>query len=1287
MRIPGTDKGVRGRAGALAILLTAVTVSAALAANPAGQPPSQRPQAAGLPSFFVPGGGSQDAPGYVLRNGELTAALYQREVDLASNGNSVRITFPGARFGSAPAGVNRLPGEANVLTGSDPSGWRTGLPVYGAVTYREIYPGIDMTFLVDGRRVKREFVVAPGADAAVIRMRFEGARRVQVGPDGGLVIETRTGLLREDAPVIFQVAGGTRRQVAGRFLPCDGTCVSFELGTYDRTLPLVIDPTLSFSTFLAGNGTDSATAVAVDGAGSTYVAGWTDSINFPNASGAQAANRGGVDAFVVKLNGTGNQLVFATYLGGSGEDRAFGMRLDSGGGIWLAGKTTSGNFPLAGSSSSYSGATDAFVARLNAQGNSLVFSRYLGGSRRDMANAIAVDSSGNGWVAGETASADFPVSSAFQATPGGGSDAFLAKISAAGAVLSSTYFGGAADDVALAIALDGQKPVVAGWTWSPDFPLQNALQPTPGGGQDAFVAKFNSTASDLVYSTYLGGSQGMTGFPEWATGVTVDSAGAAYVAGATPSPDFPTRSAYQPSYGGGNYDGFLTIINSAGSSIVASTYLGGNGNDSINAVALDGSGDILLAGTTASTNFPVASPSQAVKKALQDAFVTEFAPGGTTIRFSTFLGGSGADGANAVAAVPGGGFAVAGQTGSYDLPVTSAYQTTNYGTLAAFVTKFGDGVLPSVISVSPSSGAGSMQAFTLQYAHVNGASRLIDLYFLAQTGLVFPGACQVRYSVSSNGLYVRDDAGTSWLGPIAPGASSTLENSKCRIYAAYSMVTLAGTSASLQLFVEFKTAFAGARDVYLRAVDVDGADSDWQQKGSWTVASAATPAVLSVAPVDGSSGAGTQIFLFEYAHPNGSTSLAQAYGLIGSSTSYANACMFRYSGSLNAFLLMNDAGTAWGGAAIPNSATILENSQCILRANYSTIIRSGPFLKMQVSLQFKNAFVGLRNMYGDATDNAAIDSGWKQLGTWNVVQSNLPEVVSVTPSSGSSGSSGQTFAFEFHDADGYASFTQLYGMIHSSTNDAGGCQVRYSRSMNGLLLMNDAGTSWSGTVVPGSGSTIENSQCRIVGSSSYVYASGPVLQVGVTLQFKEPFAGSKNIYMRAMAAGELDTGWAQKGTWNVVASGSQSWGGSEPVSEASQPQPQTLLFDYHHPAGFENMAYLFGLLWDGTQAAGACHFVLNRLHNSLYLLNDANTAWLGPVAMGADATLENSQCRVIAARSAAGGSGSDFQMLVTLEFKPLFAGDKYVESRMVDVNGVDSGYSFLGTQTIVATAP
>ena len=954
----------------------------------------------------------------------------------------------------------------------------------------------------------------------------------------------------------------------------------------------------------------------------------------------------------------------------------------------MAGKTSSYNFPTAGVASSNSGGYDAFLARLNSQGTALVFSRYLGGSGSDMANAIALDATGNCWLAGETKSANFPMVAGFQTQLGGGSDAFLTKLSPAGAVLSSTYLGGVADDAALALALDAQqRPVAVGSTWSPDFPLRNPLQATPGGAQDAFVTKLAADGGSLEFSTYLGGSQGTTGFPEWATSVGVGNSGDIYVGGVTSSSDFPRQTPYQPAFAGGSYDGFFTILNGTGSAIQYSTYLGGAGNDSVNGIAVDGFGNVLLAGVTSSTNFPVSSAYQQTKKALQDAFVAKFAADGSTLWFSTFFGGSAADGANAIAAAPDGGFVIAGQTGSYDLPLSNPYQSTNYGTLAAFVARFSDSTLPAVVSLAPSAGDGSIQVFTAQYAHTGGASKLAHLYLMAQAGLVFPGACQIRYNVSLNGLYLRDDADVAWLGPIAPGSGSTLENTQCRLYGSGSSSSLSGSYATLRLAVEFKTAFAGTRDLYLRALDVDNGDSGWKEKGIWNVPSEASPAAMSASPLDGSSGGQVQSFTFQYAHPSGAAWLGHLYGMIHSAAINAGGCQFRYNASLDGLFLMNDQGTAWLGAIAPGSSATLENAQCRIVAASSAVTLNGVFLTVRVGVQFKNAFAGGRFVYGRAIDKGALDTGWEQFGGWTVVQTNEPTPVSVSPSSGASGASSQTFTFEYSHGAGYASFTHLYGMFHTSTGSANGCQLRYNRTINGLFLLNDAGTAWLGAIAPGSGSTLENSQCRLIGSSSSVYASGTVLRVAATVQFKTAFAGTKNIYMRAADSFGVDSGWVQKGTWDVTSSESQIWGGVTPSSGSSGLGPQTYLFEYVDPAGFANMGHLFGMLWNGTSMTNACQFRLNQPLNGLFLMNDANTVWLGPVAPGTGAVVENSQCRVIASQSAAVGSGANFLLLVTVEFKPSFVGGKFIESRMMDVNRVDTGWLRMGSWTILAVMP
>ncbi|MEE8177820.1 MAG: SBBP repeat-containing protein, partial [Acidobacteriota bacterium] len=375
------------------------------------------------------------------------------------------------------------------------------------------------------------------------------------------------------------------------------------------------------STFLGGIGDDQGRAIAVDSSGNAYVTGQSDSIDFPTANPFQGAYGGGTaDVFVTKLNAAGNGLVFSTYLGGSTRDRAFDIALDSGGNAYVTGLTNSADYPTANSIfPALSGGFDAFVSKLNASGDALVYSTYLGGSDLDHAWGITVDSSGNAYVAGDTHSANFPTANSFQPAFGGGTeDAFVTKLNASGsALVYSTHFGGSGDEVANTIAVDSSgNAYITGETSSIDLPTVNPFQAAPRGMLDIFVTKLDATGGSLVYSTYLGGN-----FVEISFGIAVDSEGNAYVAGVTDSPNFPTANPLQPHLG--SADAFVTKLNAAGNELVYSTHLGGVGFDQGLGIAVDSSGNAYVAGDTDSVNFPTASPFQPALGGLVNALIAK----------------------------------------------------------------------------------------------------------------------------------------------------------------------------------------------------------------------------------------------------------------------------------------------------------------------------------------------------------------------------------------------------------------------------------------------------------------------------------------------------------------------------------------------------------------------------------------------------------------------------------------------------------------------------------------
>jgi len=538
----------------------------------------------------------------------------------------LRMQLAGANAHPAVVGLDKQEGIVNYFIGNDPAQWHPNIPTYARVQYNEVYPGVDMIYYGDGRQMEYDFVVQPNADANRVSLKFVGADDLQVDANGDLVITTAAGEVRQPKPSVYQDAAGVRQEIPGSYLIKENGEVGFSLGAHDASKPLVIDPVLAYSTYLGGSGVDEGHGIAVDSAGNAYVTGQTASTNFPTANAVQG-----------------------TYGGGT---------------------------------------RDAFVTKLNANGSALLYSTYLGGSGEDLGSVIAVDSAGNAYVAGTTASTNFPTANALQGTnAGGNTDSFVTKLNANGsALVYSTYLGGNGEDLGYGIAVDSAgNAYVTGVTDSTNFPTANAVQGTYGGGDDAFVTKLNANGSAKLYSTYLGGSNFEGGFD-----IAVDSAGNAYITGETSSTNFPTASALQGTKAGDD-DAYVTKLNANGSALLYSTYLGGSTFEGGNGIAVDSAGNAYVSGFTSSTNFPTANAVQGTKAGdadAADAFVTKLNANGSALLYSTYLGGSDFEATNGIAVDSAGNAYVTGVIKSTDFPTVNAVQGTHGGaTRDAFVTK------------------------------------------------------------------------------------------------------------------------------------------------------------------------------------------------------------------------------------------------------------------------------------------------------------------------------------------------------------------------------------------------------------------------------------------------------------------------------------------------------------------------------------------------------------------------------------------------------------------------
>jgi hypothetical protein len=620
-------------------------------------------------AFFTPGGMvlSLPNPGGSPTN---EGGKPDRSADPTSPSTIVRIRFEDARSAPVIEGLGRLPGIVNYFVGDDPTRWHAHLPTYEAVVYRELYAGIDLRYDGKSGGLKGTYLVEPGADPGAIQLAYGGVDRVAVDEQGDLVLFAPYGEIRQEAPRIYQEKEGVLEPVAGGYALQGSNLVGFEIGDYDSTRPLLIDPNLVYSTYLGGSNSDSGSSIAVDSAYNVYVTGGTASTDFPTENPAQGALAGAGDVFVTKLNRHGTEILYSTFLGGNESDQSNEVVVDKAGNAYVVGTTESSNFPKMGAfDSSFVGPDEAFVVKLAPRGSQLVYATFLGGSDSDKGQGIAVDDEGYAYVTGNTQSEDFPTMNPYQgalANELGYAEAFVAKFNVNGsALVYSTYLGGDRGANGYDVAVDDLgKAYVTGDTRSTDFPTTGAYEETLSGGTDAFLSKLSSAGTDLDCSTYLGGGNNDSGLT-----IGLGGANQAYVGGRTSSSDFPIYRAAQPNRAG-TWDGFVTQLGSDCSVLLFSTFLGGSEDEQINSLAVDPFGSVFVTGQTRSTDFPTVEPDQVSNAGTYDVFVAKlYSTGG--LPYSCYWGGSGSDYGEGIAIDPAGNAHIAGRTYSSDFPISA----------------------------------------------------------------------------------------------------------------------------------------------------------------------------------------------------------------------------------------------------------------------------------------------------------------------------------------------------------------------------------------------------------------------------------------------------------------------------------------------------------------------------------------------------------------------------------------------------------------------------------------
>src|SRR5215207_1926106 len=673
----------------------------------------------------------------------------------------VRMKLEGANSATSAEGLDELASRTNYFSGPDPAQWHTDIPTYARVRYAQVYPGIDMVFYGNQRQLEYDFVVAPGSDPNVIQIAFSGIEGAEISRMGDLLLRTAQGDLWQSKPIAYQERNGTREEVSASYIRRGVSGIGFQLGDYDRSRPLIIDPVLVYSTYLGGNGFDQGYAIAVDSFGSAYVTGKTAAADFPTTPEAFQTTFGGGDAlFVAKLNPQGTALVYSTYINGASGN---GIAVDSAGNAYVTGEASTPNFPTTpGAFQTAPYGFDTFVTKLNATGSALIYSARFGGNFDDFGRAIALDTAGNayitGWTVCSATTCTFPTVNAFQPKYGGGNnDAFVTKINSLGsALVYSTYLGGgqiinATDDWGEGIAVDSAgSAYVTGYTYAPDFPVTPGAYDTSRAGLDAFVTKFTPAGTSLVYSTFIGGPA-----REHGQGIAVDANGNAYVTGLTESSDNPftveydgfpvTPGAFQTT---GSYDAFITKLNPQGSGLVYSTYLGGTGGvDRAWGIAIDSLGNATITGDTTANaqntnNFPVVDAVQTnYGGGLSDAFVSKLNPAGTALVYSTYLGGSLYDEGRGIDLDGSGNVFAIGSTSSDNFPTANPLQVSNAGGVNSHDDAF-------VVKIGATASTTTLSSLTLNPTSVTGGASLQGTVTLSGAA---PSGGAVVMLASSNG--------------------------------------------------------------------------------------------------------------------------------------------------------------------------------------------------------------------------------------------------------------------------------------------------------------------------------------------------------------------------------------------------------------------------------------------------------------------------------------------------------------------------------------------------------
>ncbi|MEZ5402623.1 MAG: BACON domain-containing protein [Bryobacteraceae bacterium] len=989
-------------------------------------------------------------------------------------GRAVTLALEGASARPEIVAAEPHPSNSSYFAGAGPDRWITRVPHFGRLTWRGVYPGIDLAMYGGGPDFEYDFVLAPGASPSAIGMRFEGADSVRIAADGSLVVTAGSATMVHQPPVAWQESNGARIPVKATLRKDAAGLVGFDVGTHDPVLGLVIDPAIVFSTF-AGRDLDEEVAfVTTDPAGFVYVSG--DSF-IPFATGRVG--------FVMKFTPSGQELVWASYFGNGGSTSAVnmaGLAVDALGFVAGAGgATANAGVPIRNAflPDAVVGAFDTWLFRLQPDGAGIVFSTWLRGSAAGA--QVALGPGGDIFVAGG-ARRDFPTSPlAFRAAnPNMENDAFVARFTPQGVRVYSTLVTGNTDGTRTGFDNPGQRvrgrllavdaagrAYLAGTTQLSNLPVPtvaydttfNPGPPNTNSDEDIYVIALDPSGRAMVYATYFGGSS-----IERPTGLALDASGV-YLVGITRSTDLPLRSPYQASPQGM----FAAKLNPSLTSLEYSTYLG----DAFGGYAsVDSAGRLAFAGTACGPDFPLVNSSQP-RKGPCDALLGVLSPNGSSLLYSGLFGGIGEDGAEAVATGPAGSFYIAGRAGSADFPVVNPQRPTpvRLDGFLAQVTLGDCGYVLNPETTQTLAALGETRNLTLKTDGGCGWAAASNAPWLSLTGLIGgSGDASIAYTT-------------------APNNSGAVRTGR---------ITVAGRTATIRQ-------------------------------------PSTTPEIGGVVPAGGASGSGLVNYTFSFSDSEGWQDLEVVNILVNDFLDGRNACYLAYHRPSNVLYLVNNAGSALLPGMVVGSGGSLVNNQCTVLGPGLAVTGSGSKLTLHVSILF--TFPGNRIVYLAARDSAGRNSGWRPVGTVSLPSPppSGPTVgaLPATPASGRTTGPLQTYTFTFNHPAGWETLEVVNVLINRELNGDNACYVAYSRPAGLLYLVKDSGPAagLSPGIVLGAPGAASNSQCTIHAASSSAAGQGNTLSLTIALEFAPTFRGDMIIYAASRTAGDAHTsGWQAIGS-------------------------------------------------------------------------------------------------------------------------------------------------------------